>query len=158
MRDARRERECRARHGVDVDGQLGVEDRRREARRPLDRRFQSVLEDPPAPPREFLAARRRRRRRRRPVQLEVELLARRVDELVEGEVGCFVHHGFFAASAPRGLPVKSWAVFVFIFAPRRRCVVTRAAARSLLVQKPAGQFLPSRPPQQLGVGSSAQQW
>ena len=29
MRDARRERERRARHGVDVDGQLGVEHRRR---------------------------------------------------------------------------------------------------------------------------------
>jgi hypothetical protein len=47
-----------------------------------------------------------------------------------------VHHGFFAASAPRGLPVKSWAVLVFIFSPRRRCLVTRSAARSLLVQKP----------------------
>ena len=65
----------------------------------------------------------------------------------EGEVGCFVHHGCFAASAPTGQKL-GWAVVVFIFSPRRRCVVTRAAARSLLVQSPAGQFLPSRPPQQ----------
>ena len=39
VRDARRERQRRARHGVDVDGQLRIKNRRREARRALDRRL-----------------------------------------------------------------------------------------------------------------------
>ena len=43
--------------------------------------------------------------------------------------------------------------FGFYFCARRRCVVTRAAARSLLVQKPGWAVFASRPPQQLGVGS-----